>query len=436
MNRILASVGLALTTAVAVALNVTCTGVPPVLLPGVGGGTPQPFSFSLRVARHIDQEFSAGRLDTILAQASSILQTVEEDCPDVSCPVTFQRSGAIETFDGDTAIITSEAQLDAVFAHPADIKIVTLMVGVCGVSTPGEMTEILGCAVVGDSVVISQDAPFDVWAHEWGHVQGLPHRNDCWTNIMHSVALETNAVDEGERDAFLSPTPSGLFFKAPPADKDDLGLSLRRQEDETPAAWVERVVSRRYIAGLPSAAVADAPLAETAALLEEAMWGEASAVQRRNAIRALGLLGDHELCPELIRLLDEFSGVLSAAELATASEALLALGRLAGDDPTGQAVEYLIAATTPQTWSERGLVLRRAQAEDISLADALGRISILSLGIADHPTARAHLLELSARVAAGRSSGPWLTEQVSEALARSQAQVASLSTPPPTDRMP
>ena len=79
------------------------------------------------------------------------------------------------------------------------------------------MSEILGCAYRGGSVVIVSHAPADVWAHEWGHVQGLNHRDDCETNIMHSYELQTDAVNTTEKNAFLSDTPNISVFQDHPA---------------------------------------------------------------------------------------------------------------------------------------------------------------------------------------------------------------------------
>ena len=407
--------------------QVTCNSLPLNPFPAPDdGGFVEPFSFSLRVARHVDQPFSEEHVDSVFAQASSILQTVQTDCFDVACPVTFERHGAVESFDFGSAVITAEAQLDEVFDHPADIKIVTLMVGVCGAFRPGDLSQVLGCAATGASVVISHDAPFDVWAHEWGHVQGLYHRDDCHTNIMHSVALETNAVNVMERDAFLSPTPSRGFLKGPPPGEADPGGCLTRMDGEPLSDWLERILSRRYLTGLPQSALADAQTPETTARLLDLLVGQPTDVQRTNIVRALGLLGDPQACPALIGLLDALRGPLTTAQLATASEAFLALGRLAGCDPSEAAIDYLIAGTAPETWRQRDLVLRCADREDIALEGVFARLCIMGLGIAEHPSSHAHLSDLLRRINAGRLSGPWLAEQVTEAIARLQGDAAVL----------
>ena len=430
-------IGVAMLLPALLAAQVTCNSLPLSPFPAPDdGGFVEPFSFSLRVARHIDQPFSEEHVDSVFAEASSILQTVQTDCPDVACPVTFERYGAVDSFDVGSAVITTEAQLDEVFEHPADIKIVTLMVGVCGSFRPGDLAQVLGCAATGASVVIAHDAPSDVWAHEWGHVQGLAHRDDCYTNIMHSVALETNAVNARERDAFLSPTPSYRFLKAPSPGEAALGACLARMDGEPLSDWLERILSRRYLTGLPQSFLADAPTPETTAHLLDLLVGQPTDVQRTNSVRALGLLGDPQACPALIGSIDALRGPLTTAELATASEAFLALGRLAGGDLSDAAIDYLIAGTAPETWRQRDLVLPCADREDTALEGVFARFCIMSLVLAEHPSAHAHLSDLQRRINAGRLSGPWLAEQVAEAIARLEGDATVLRPSLPADRIP
>ena len=112
--------------------------------------------FSLSIARHIDQELSNEFVDSVFAEATRLLQTVEMECPDVATDVAFQRNGMVETFTEGSAVITSERDLDRVFALPFDIKVVAAMIGVCGIVDPSGMSVILGCATSGESLVIKR----------------------------------------------------------------------------------------------------------------------------------------------------------------------------------------------------------------------------------------------------------------------------------------
>jgi hypothetical protein len=243
---------------------------------------------------------------------------------------------------------------------------------------------------------------------------------------MHSVALETNAVNATERNAFLSPTPSRGILKAPPPEEADAGDCLTRMDGEPLSDWLERILSRRYLTGLPQSVLVDAPTPETTAHLLDLLVGQTTDVQRTNIVRALGLLGDPQACCALIGLLDTLRGPLTSAQLATAGEAFLALGRLAGSDLSDAAIDYLIAGTAPETWGQRDLVLRGADREDTALEGVFARFCIMSLGIAEHPSAHVHLSDLLRRINAGRLSGPWLAEQVAEAIARLEGDAAVL----------
>lgn len=401
---------------------------------GGNGGNVQPFTFSLRVARQVDQPLSASFVDATLAEASTILQVVDSVCPDVATPVTFARNGDIDTFDVAPAVVTTEAQLDDIFRYPADLKVVTMMVGVCGTFRPGNLAVVLGCGVAGDSAVLTRDAPTDVWAHEWGHVQGLPHRDDCRSNLMHTFELETNAVNATERNAFLTPTPGGGLLRVQPVVESGAGWLAGRAADEPVAAWLEELVSRRYLAGIPEETLAlesDPAVATTLlAMLAEKPTGH----RRLNVLRALGLAGDPAACPALMAFVDSLGPVVQVDELAAAAEALLALGRLAAADESGAAVAYLVNGTDAATWRTRGFTFAGGAGED--LAEVFARFCIMSLGVCEHPAALERLLALQDGIRSGRLVDPWLSDQVDEAVARFNGDTSILRARARDGRMP
>lgn len=387
---------------------------------GGGAGVLQPNTFPIRVARHVDQPLSGDFVDEVFSTATELLNRVDFECPDVGCPVTFSRSGPITTFDLGSSILTTEGQLDEVFDIDADIKVVTAMVGVCGIPANDNMTIVLGCAFTSGSVVIVSDADPDVWAHEWGHVQGLPHRDTCPRNLMHSFELRTNAIIRSECDAFLSPTPRrGFFLRVADAISADLApLELRRIDSETPQSWLTRIVERRYRTGLPATLIRDDLPADSAANLARTLQDSLSPEYRGNVLRAMGLSGDPASCGILLDRVSATRGPIQTAEFHETAETILALGRLAGQDATGGTLTWLMAATDPLFWTQQQLAMQMPDGPQQPLEEVMARLSIMALGISGSPLARTHLEHLRARMDAGEVFPDWFQEQVAEALTR------------------
>lgn len=389
-----------------------------------------PFGFSLKITRHVDQPLSENKLDTVFAIATSLLQRQDFACPDVACPVTFGRSGPIETFDLGSAIITSESALDDAFDLPGDIKVVTSMVGVCGISAVDDTAVILGCAFTSGSVVIVHDADPDVWAHEWGHVQGLDHRDNCPRNLMHSFELQTNAVNESECQALLTPTPAAFslsFFKS--GDRlvsldesaesragqvalaelsQSVDPSLQRF-DESRREWLTRIAAPRYIAGMPAGAIRYCNDDQVCGELARMIGETDSTVERLNIVRGLGLTGDPMAVDTILGVLNDANGEMSTQQFNVYAEALLSAGRLAKNDDSGAALAYLEQAAFDEFWA-----MRRVQLDSQApLSETMASIAIKALGLTELPEAGDYLGNLM-----DSTDSPERRNQIAEALGR------------------
>jgi hypothetical protein len=155
------------------------------------------------VNTHVDQPFTNNEVDVKFGVGSWVLKVNNYSCPDeVPCCVELRRSGDISTFGvpGDGLdVITNDFELDLVFAQPGNFKVVTWVQDCCGWTGP-----IQGCCEVGvrNSVIVAY-APGYSWAHAFGHNQGLPDRNDCDFNLMHTYDLgNLNSVNSEECSAF------------------------------------------------------------------------------------------------------------------------------------------------------------------------------------------------------------------------------------------
>jgi uncharacterized repeat protein (TIGR01451 family) len=129
------------------------------------------------------------QVDTFLTEASRIMQTIDSGS-DVGCCVALQRNGSITPFNTTDGTITTNAELNAVFGVTAyQVKIVPAL-DYCG----GFNASIIGCAFIGSpkNMVLeylgSTSLDAILWAHEFGHNQGLQHpdpvNNALTTRIM------------------------------------------------------------------------------------------------------------------------------------------------------------------------------------------------------------------------------------------------------------
>lgn len=165
-----------------------------------GGGDPL-VTHQLQVSRFTTATLDNARADAIIAEMGPMLQN-SDSAGDVACNVAFQRSGDVTTFATGTGAINSEADFLAVNSLPGNVKVVN-QINWCGGLAPN----IIGCAPVpGNSLVLIRFSVADqekiLWTHEFGHNQGLRHR-DGLNNIMHpSIGATRLGVNQSECDAF------------------------------------------------------------------------------------------------------------------------------------------------------------------------------------------------------------------------------------------
>jgi hypothetical protein len=160
--------------------------------------------YSLTVSIHEGLHLTEQSTEEILDRASNLLQRN-------GCNVTFKFKGPVQTFTAQP--ITDASTLDVVHQVPADIKVVP-RINFCAAGFKPE--GYLGCAwrpedrprtviVTPPALGVGRDPM--LWAHEFGHTTGLPHRND-----EHNQALMTPCpiepfnwkIDEVECGHFLA----------------------------------------------------------------------------------------------------------------------------------------------------------------------------------------------------------------------------------------
>jgi hypothetical protein len=352
----------------------------PVALTSIGNVAHQ-----LQVRRFTTATLSNVQAATILASARTVLQ-MNDGPGDVACSVTMSRGGAVTVFaDGDGSI-DSEAEFDTLYNLPGHVKVVN-QINRCD----GLIPNVLGCAQTpGNSLVVVRtmaNREGSLWAHEFGHNQGLRHRNDA-NALMHETLFSTNKrINAGECDAFKTLAPLSLVASVVMPQDNEAG-----HKSEPNLKNVKRFVRQVFVHGVPYDQASEYDSSAVPTLLEmlndsaeEAYWP--------NIVVVMGIIGDESAVDPLISFIeedieDDIEGRLSREHYAAKTSALMALGYLINKTGNQQALDYLKESVDPQVWAARDITgTAPFQVSTTERNRDLSKYSILGLAVSGHPEA-------------------------------------------------
>ena len=398
----------------------------------------------------VNEAFSNSNADTAIESANVTLQ-IAHGSNDFGCPVILRRSGDVVPVSGNNTIDT-DAQLRTIFRVPGYVKVVH-KINRCGRMTSAG---IIGCASPHNMIVEDlKDNDFPnrplegiLWAHEFGHTQGLPHRvvptscvsceggvcidfcagfpPDPFSTVMAPfIGLNNRLVSQQECSALLVPinAPVSCISCEGGVCIDFCSFGIGGSEP-APAnarkAPIEEFVRRVYFDSMPFEEAMRYGPEEIPTLkrmlsdpLERASWPMVASV--------LGVIGDdasaHALIDFVVR---ERSGKMRGDMYRAVGSAIVALGYLVERSGSPTALEFLSQASEPGFWERQPRMHWTSSAGPTRAArnQRLADFAVMGLGLSGHreamPALRRRWEKLSQRRATGSAQEQQAMQEVVE----------------------
>ncbi len=316
----------------------------------------------LSVRRHQTVGLTDARATTILSNFSNVVFTA--DTPnDFACttgfnnppqitdmmPAIYPRSGAVGTYAAN-ANFNSAAAAAAILGTPGYVKVVN---NISWCSQPG--ANIIGCSPTpGTSMaVVRWTAALEgiLWAHEFGHTVGLPHRNNV-NAIMNPFIVPTALeLTAGECVSFVSRAinnpfnTSGIVTGDPAPGMAEKELVFERVHEFELAKGTDVVdfVHQTYVHGTPTHLAARFEGTKNAQTLA-AMLGDTREYEHAgNIVYTLGVIGSSRDVSHVTKWLDtEQSREADWTTVQRVNAGMLALAHLANRTGSPDAIDYLV----------------------------------------------------------------------------------------------
>jgi hypothetical protein len=365
----------------------------------------------LTVSRHTGTTLSDADVDRILADGSAALQS-NDGAGDVACGMAMARNGPVGAFATGDGSLDTQAELQAVFALAGNVKVVddvnfcanmfnTSFIG-CG-QTPGT-------SFITERFTVAQEGI--LWAHEFGHNQGLPHRTDTSDALMFpSIGSNRLRINDTECAAFrggggglmvaeMGAPPQTLPENAvlmPAEAQENVQAALAQMPGEgnpeaaaAEAMPVEEFVRQIYFEGLPLAQAAAYRPDDVPTLL--AMLADpADALYHENIALTLGMIGDARAVPALIDYIESEPAAAPALDQESDARAairgrvgaLIGLGYLVNLTGDETALAFLGEHTAPEAWAAPVVRdLAATESAEGQTHEDLSKYAVLALGVA------------------------------------------------------
>ena len=323
--------------------------------------------WSFDIYRHEKSYLSDSKADYILKDASSVVHKVDSN-DDVSCDVTFTRSGKVGTFEVTDGTIAGPKDLEAVFIIPGDIKVVN------AIHYCNEMTGIFaGCALTPGKtfVVIRTNYLLDgiVWVHEYLHNRGKHHRVGSHLVMNESLGLNSETINDGECRA-LDPPYGGRLIKAQPISASS--------EAEDVVSFVKKI----YVHGVPYDKASVYGKQDVPAL-QEALEDDKNGPFLANIVVVLGMMGGTPAKNTLLQFIGEsIDRQHNFHSYRATLAAVLSLGYIVNKSGDADIIEFL-AEKARGLYPQSDETLEESDAANVFRLDpvVVGRSAVLGLAV-------------------------------------------------------
>ncbi|WP_157935869.1 hypothetical protein [Paracoccus zhejiangensis] len=355
---------------------------------------------ALTIRRHNTLAMTDGQADSILNDLGTVL-TRNDGPGDVACAVGVTRNGAVGAFAETDGNLNTNAEVQQVFGLNGNIKVVPT-VDFCG--SAGFNTSIIGCGQTPGASFITERFTATqegiLWAHEFGHNTGLPHRTDTSDALMFpSIGSNRLRINASECGSYGGSALVSAFIV--PVDMTvEAGGG-----NEAALMPVEEFVRQVWFEGLPLDVAARYSPADAQTLLNM-LNDPAEVLYHENIANVIGMIGDPASTAALIDYVEQGPAGEGGAEgiepdrAAAMAEkgrvsALVALGYIANRSEDPAALDYLIASTEPRVWTERDFAPVTGLSPETGAQDrTLSEYALIALGLSARPEAIAHLESL------------------------------------------
>lgn len=336
--------------------------------------------------RHNTTALTNSDADRIAADATNVLRT-DSGADDISCDVVIRRRGNVGSFSATDGVIDNSSEFVQVEQLSGDVKVVRA-INWCGSVGAG----IIGCArVPGSSLTMvrfTRSLEGILLAHEFGHNQGLSHRNGT-RNLMHpSIGASRVGVNQAECSAFRSP-----------AQMHALPVAASFQAQSSSSSDSLAMIKEHYYHGFPVSIGIDLP-PEDAKAIASLLADENEREWWPNALAALGLMGSEISFNEIQNFLTRTNAedLQDPLVFRAAATAPIALGYYVNVTQDKTALEYMVSAASPERLlNEEPFQGLTSGQEDYALTFAGSFIAGLSLAVTDDDAALNALSDAASR---------------------------------------
>ena len=396
-----------------------------------------PFQHQLRVSRFTTTVLTGGDADSIFSDASSVLKT-DDGAGDAGCRITLSRLGSVTVFSTGDGSIDSQAEFNNVNGLSGAVKVVN-DINFCGSANPIA----IGCAPrPGNSLVVMRFTANQegiLWAHEFGHNKGLPHRSNATAVMNGTIGVNRLGVTSSEcgnyrnlAQAGITSNPSVALLQSPnrfSTGYQQILAGFGTQETtqrETATIDIAEFVRQTFIDRVPyeeatkySAEVIPTLLGMLNNRAEERHWP--------NIILVLSLIGDERVVSELIAFVGRDRGQISPDHYRAKTALVMSLGYLINKNGSRRALDYLRSGLDPRVWPARvGSNMAQYQRSTIERNHDFAKHALLGLSVSGNAEAASALRSLQQRTAnpAQQKFRDEVRELIVEALKEHQ-QIAS-----------